>query len=91
MWLLVHYGDGSREALAQYRWDESEVRDIQHCTSIYFQRTRNDIGSHYLTDVYFDGPPDKFGRPLKGELVWWYNSSEDYICIDGKDVFDMDG
>jgi len=90
--LLFFYDNGSREVLGQYRWDQVESCDIRHCTTVSFRWAEN--RNRYLTDIQFGQQTNQFISQtqwtqwqLMGKMEWRFNTEEDFICIDGQDVF----
>jgi hypothetical protein len=84
--LLLHYGNGSREVVGQYRWDHCTSHDIRGCKTVSFQWAESKDSRAYLTDIRFSGMLSG-NWTLEGEIVWWFNWAEDFISINGQDVF----
>ena len=96
--LLFHYHDGSREVLGQYCWNRFEFYDIRGSTTVSFHWAKDD-GVYYLRDISFgqskhqtrSGTHARLNSwPLVGQMSWWYNTREDYICLNGQDVLGIE-
>jgi hypothetical protein len=86
MGLLLHYGNGSREVVGQYRWDNCTSHDIRSCKTVSFQWAGSKDSRAYLTDICFGGMLSG-NWTLEGEIIWWFNWDEDFISVNGQNVF----
>jgi hypothetical protein len=97
--LLLHYEDGTREVVGQYRPDKSTIISDIHERMMSFLWVKT-YDTNHLRDIRFGdiekGPLPRHHGPstqwsLDGQMAWWFNPKEDYIYINGRDTFEISG
>lgn len=80
---LLHYGDGSREVLGQWRFDfVIDVLAKEDDTQLICFQLDFDGSIPYVQDVHFDFEvihPGSFTTALDGCLTWWFSELGGYL------------